>query len=144
MKYFTIDELTRSSEAKRRGIDNTPPQSATANLKALVENILDPLREMWGKPIKVNSGYRCPKLNAAVGGSSQSSHMSGCAADITTGTQKTNGELLELLMGSGLPYTKVIDEQQCSWIHITFIKGKPRRENIKAVRKNGKWIYSKM
>lgn len=144
MKYFTIDELARSSEAKRRGIDNTPPQSATANLKALVENILDPLREMWGKPIKVNSGYRCPKLNAAVGGSSQSSHMSGCAADITTGTQETNGELLELLMGSGLPYTKVIDEQYCSWIHITFIKGKPRRENIKAVKKNGKWIYSKM
>lgn len=144
MKYFTIDELTRSSEAKRRGIDNTPPQSATANLKALVENILDPLREMWGKPIKVNSGYRCPKLNAAVGGSSQSSHMSGYAADITTGTQKANGELLELLMGSGLPYTKVIDEQYCSWIHITFIEGKPRRENIKAVKKNGKWIYSKM
>lgn len=144
MKYFTIDELTRSSEAKRRGIDNTPPQSATANLKALVENILDPLREMWGKPIKVNSGYRCPKLNAAVGGSSQSSHMSGCAADITTGTQKINSELLELLIGSGLPYTKVIDEQYCSWIHITFIKGKPRRENIKAVKKNGKWIYSKM
>lgn len=144
MKYFTIDELTRSSEAKRRGIDNTPSQSAAANLKALVENILDPLREMWGKPIKVNSGYRCPKLNAAVGGSSQSSHMSGCAADITTGTQKINSELLELLIGSRLPYTKVIDEQYCSWIHITFIKGKPRRENIKAVKKNGKWIYSKM
>ena len=68
MKYFTIEELTRSTTARQRGIDNTPSQQVIDNLTALVNNVLDPLRQAWGKPIHVNSGYRCPALNKAVGG----------------------------------------------------------------------------
>ena len=67
MKYFTIEELTRSTTARLRGIDNTPSQQVINNLIALVDNVLDPLREAWGKPIHVNSGYRCRALNKAVG-----------------------------------------------------------------------------
>ena len=63
MKYFTIQELTASATAKRKCIDNTPDAKAVASLTALVANVLDPLREAYGKPIVVTSGYRCPKLN---------------------------------------------------------------------------------
>ena len=91
MKYFTIKELTRSTTAQLRGIDNTPSQQVINNLTALVENVLDPLREAWGAPIHVNSGYRCPALNKAVSGVPASQHMLGEAADITAGSKtKTN------------------------------------------------------
>lgn len=67
MKHFTLDELTRSATARRLGIDNTPTRQAAVNLERLVDNLLDPLREAYGAPIYVNSGYRCPALNRAVG-----------------------------------------------------------------------------
>lgn len=82
MKYFTIAELTRSTTAANRGIDNTPPPAAVQNLRSLVENVLDPLREAYGHPIYVNSGYRSPTLNRAVGGTRNSQHLRGQAADI--------------------------------------------------------------
>ena len=77
MKYFTIKELCKSNTAIKYGIDNTPTPEVEQNLIALIENVLDPLREAWGSPIIINSGYRCPILNKAVGGSKTSSHMSG-------------------------------------------------------------------
>ena len=93
MKYFTIEELTRSTTARQRGIDNTPSQQVIDNLTALVNNVLDPLRQAWGKPIHVNSGYRCPALNKAVGGVPHSQHMLGEAADITAGSRDANCQL---------------------------------------------------
>ncbi|MCD7803098.1 MAG: D-Ala-D-Ala carboxypeptidase family metallohydrolase, partial [Clostridiales bacterium] len=72
MKYFTIEELTKSDTATRRGIDNTPTAEAVRNLTTLVDKVLDPLRSAWGGPIVVNSGYRCKALNEAVGGSKTS------------------------------------------------------------------------
>ena len=77
MKYFTMKELTKSSTADKLGIDNTPTPEASVALSNLVTHVLDPLREMYGKAITVNSGYRCPKLNAAVGGAKNSQHMRG-------------------------------------------------------------------
>lgn len=68
MKYFTINELTKSPAAIRLGINNKPTAEITAALQRLVNNVLDPLREAWGAPIIVTSGYRSPKLNKAVGG----------------------------------------------------------------------------
>ena len=68
------------------GIDNTPPSSAVKALNDLVDNVLDPLREAWGGPIRVNSGYRCPELNRIVGGTPTSQHQRGEAADITVGS----------------------------------------------------------
>ena len=84
MKYFTITELTKSLTAIRRNIDNTPSGEIKKSLTALVDNILDPLREAYGKPIIVTSGYRCDKLNRAVKGAASSQHVKGEAADIRT------------------------------------------------------------
>ena len=90
MKYFTIKELCKSSTAVQKGIDNTPNSEIVNNLEQLVDFILDPLREKYGKPIKINSGYRCDRLNKAVGGSATSQHRYGLAADITAGSRLEN------------------------------------------------------
>ena len=84
MKYFTIEELTRSATATTRGIDNTPTPEIKANLERLVDKVLDGLREIYGKPITVNSGYRCPELNKAVGGSKTSDHCFDEKTEILT------------------------------------------------------------
>lgn len=120
MEYFTIDELTRSDTASRLGIDNTPPAGAVAALTALVDNLLDPLRRQWGKPLGVTSGYRCPALNRAVGGAVDSHHLRGMAADITTGDRTDNRRLFQLLLESGLPFTQLIDERDFAWIHLSY------------------------
>ena len=83
MKYFSLKELTHSDTAVSLGIDNTPSPLREAHLILLVKHVLDPLREAWGLPIRVTSGYRSPELNEEVGGVEDSYHMGGCAADIT-------------------------------------------------------------
>lgn len=127
MKYFTIKELCKSSTATSKGIDNSPNSEIVNNLEQLVDNILDPLREKYGKPIKVNSGYRCPELNKAVGGSKTSQHMSGLAADITVGSPQNNKILFNLIKDLDLPFDQLIDEKKLSWIHISYSK-KPRKQ----------------
>lgn len=130
MKYFTFDELSRSETAVRLNIDNTPSPAARSNLAALTDNILDPLRQAWGKPITVNSGYRCPALNRAVGGSTTSQHMSGQAADITTGNKVDNARLFQLVQDLGLPFDQLIDEQGFAWIHVSY-SPRHRRQVLK-------------
>lgn len=122
MKYFTIAELTKSATASRRGIDNTPSSTIKANLTELVNKILDPLREAWGAPIIVSSGYRCPKLNRAVGGAKSSQHMYGQAADIRTVSDKPseNKKLFDLTLKLNLPYDQLIDEYGYNWIHVSY------------------------
>ena len=120
MKYFTIEELTRSTTAQLRNIDNTPSQQVIANLTALVDNILDPLREAWGKPIKVNSGYRCRALNKVVGGAPASQHMRGEAADITAGNPHANRKLYSLMRRLNLPVDQAINEHDFAWIHVSY------------------------
>ena len=127
MKYFTIKELVNSATAKQKGIDNTPNSEIKKNLEQLVDNILDPLREKYGKPIIVTGGYRCPALNALVGGSKTSQHMLGLAADITVGTPAKNKELFELIQKLNLPFDQLIDEKSFTWIHISFSKN-PRKQ----------------
>ena len=82
MKYFTIDELLRSHVAQQYGIVNVPTPNALCNLRVLIEAVLDPVREAWGSPILVSSGYRCEELNRKVGGAKYSYHRLGMAADI--------------------------------------------------------------
>ena len=82
MKYFTIRELCRSQTAERRGILNYPSEEVIVNLTFLIIHLLDPIRKRVGKPININSGYRSPKLNTAIGGSTTSAHCKGQAADI--------------------------------------------------------------
>lgn len=127
MKYFTIKELCKSSTAEQKKIDNSPNKEIINNLEQLVEHVLDPLREEYGKPIRVNSGYRCPDLNKAVGGSKTSSHMKGLAADITVGTKSKNKQLFDLAQKLNLPFDQLIDESNFSWVHISY-SNNPRKQ----------------
>lgn len=122
MKHFSIHELTTSATAVRLGINNTPDKTVTANLTALVDNVLDPLREAWGKPIIVSSGYRCPKLNKAVGGAASSQHILGQAADIHTVSDepKENKQLYDLIRKLNLPVDQCINEYGYNWIHVSY------------------------
>ena len=131
MKHFTIKELCRSATAERLGIDNTPPRSAVTALHELVDHVLDPLREAWGGPIHVNSGYRCPALNKAVGGTPYSQHQRGEAADITVGTPARNRRLLALIKRLNVPVDQCIDEKRCRWIHVSHRAGRNRRLYMK-------------
>lgn len=119
MKYFTISELIYSHDYWKRIWNKTTPE-VEQNLTALVAVILDPLREKYGKPITVSSGYRCPELNRAVGGVSNSQHMKGEAADITTGSKSENKKLMKLIVEMNLPFCQLIDEKDFAWVHISY------------------------
>ena len=122
MKYFTFRELTHSNTADAKGIDNTPSSAIKVALKMLVDNVLDPLREAWGAPIIVTSGYRSPRLNQVVGGAKSSQHMKGEAADIRTLSDKPedNKRLFLLIIKLGLPFDQLIDERNYNWIHVSY------------------------
>lgn len=127
MKYFTIKEMTKSSTAKANGIDNTPSDEEIAKLQKLIEAVLDPLREWYGKSIRVNSGFRCEALNEAVGGSDTSQHRLGEAADITVGTKKGNKKLFEYIKDN-LPFDQLINESNFSWVHVSYREGRLRKQ----------------
>lgn len=142
MKYFTIKEMTKSTTAIKRGIPNKPSKEVEASLTALVEKILDPLREAYGKPIIVTSGYRCEKLNKIVGSKPSSQHVKGEAADIKTvaDTPEENKKLFDLIVKLKLPFDQLINEHNYDWVHVSF-GARHRRQKLKAVRKNGKTTY---
>lgn len=127
MKYFTIEELCKSETAREREIDNTPSRAVVENLEALVYNVLDPLRDAYGKPIRVNSGYRSARLNLVIGGAKNSQHMTGEAVDITTGTKEGNKWLFDYIFRN-LPYDQLIDESNFSWVHVSFKNGDTNRQ----------------
>lgn len=128
MKYFSFKEMIKSNTAKSKGIENIPTWEEIDNLKKLIETILDPLRELWGGPITVTSGYRSKELNKAVGGVSNSHHTLGCAADITVGSISKNKKLLKLLLNSNLQWTQVISEKGCRWLHISYVENDLRNQ----------------
>lgn len=128
MRNFTIQELTESATAEAKKINNDPTPEAAENLKLLVDKVLDPLRDAYGKPIRVNSGYRSPALNAAVKGSKTSQHMKGQAADITGGSKQENKKLFELAQELNLPYCQLIDEKNFSWVHISYDPNNVKRQ----------------
>jgi uncharacterized protein YcbK (DUF882 family) len=103
MKHFTISELLKSDTAIKNKLWNGAPKEAEENLRALVDEVLDPLREAYGRPIRVNSGYRCPRLNTLVGGTPNSQHMRGEAADIqpVVGNEADLPELARILIENG-------------------------------------------
>ncbi|MSS18758.1 D-Ala-D-Ala carboxypeptidase family metallohydrolase [Sodaliphilus pleomorphus] len=144
MKHFTMRELTHSATAQRLGINNEPTDAVKANLTTLVEHILDPLREAWGAPIIVTSGYRSPQLNKAVHGAASSQHMLGQAADIhaMSDNPEENRKLLDLIIKLGLPFDKLINEypnrkMQPDWIHVSY-SPMNRRQKFTCIK--GKYI----
>ena len=128
MRNFTIQELTASATAAAKKINNDPTPEAAENLKLLVDNVLDPLRDAYGKPIRVNSGYRSPALNTAVKGSKTSQHVKGQAADITGGSKQENRKLFELAQKLNLPFCQLIDERGFTWVHISYDKDNVKRQ----------------
>lgn len=130
MKYFTIKELSHSDTALAKGIDNYPTAEAISNLTRLVNNVLDPLREKYGKPIRVSSGYRSAILNRSVNGATSSQHRLGEAADITVGSKEGNKTLFEIIK-SELPFDQLIDEKDFSWVHVSFREGRNRKQVLK-------------
>lgn len=130
MKHFTINELSHSDTALAKGIDNFPTAEAISNLTKLVDNVLDPLREKYGKPIRVSSGYRSAILNRSVNGAISSQHRLGEAADITVGSKEENRKLFEIIK-SELPFDQLIDEKDFSWVHVSFREGRNRKQVLK-------------
>lgn len=142
MKYFTITELTKSATAKRNGIDNKPSATVERKLVALIEKVLDPLREAYGAPIIVTSGYRCEKLNRLVGGAASSQHVKGEAVDIRTVSDKPedNKKLYDLILKLKLPFDQLINEYGCDWVHVSY-GSRHRRQKLRAVKRNGRTVY---
>lgn len=130
MKHFTIKELSHSDTALIRGIDNYPTAEAISNLTKLVDNVLDPLREKYGKPVYVSSGYRSPALNRSVNGATSSQHRLGEAADITAGSKEENKKLFEIIKKE-LPHDQLINEKNFSWIHVSYREGRNRKQTLK-------------
>ena len=123
--YFTISELTASATAQREGIDNRPTESAYHLLHVLVDQLLDPIREAWGEPIVVSSGYRCKELNALVGGAHHSHHLLGCAADLIAGSKADHQRLFQLIQQmqqeGRIKFTQLIWEGGGRWLHISYV-----------------------
>lgn len=147
MKYFSVEELCESDVAKKYGIDNTPSTEIKANLVYLIENLLDPIREAYGKPIYVSSGYRCPALNShkKIKGSKTSDHLKGFAADIYAKNSADNIKLLEI--AKTLPiWDQIINEKpkgvnnNPTWVHVSLRRAGNRKQVL--LYKNG--IYTKL
>ena len=132
MEFFTIEELTYSDTALSKGIKNIPNKQEEQNLISLVENILDPLRGAYGKPIIITSGFRCEELNKAVGGVSSSQHRLGQAADIRSeeDTKEENKKLFDLIQQLNLPFDQLIDEYNFNWVHVSY-SDRNRRQVLK-------------
>lgn len=112
-----------------RRIENKPDTEQKAALEKLVTNVLDPLRELYGRPIMVSSGFRSRDLNRAVGGAPSSQHMKGEAADIYTGSKEENRKLFELIRDN-LPYDQLIDEKGFSWVHVSYRDDGANRKQV--------------
>lgn len=128
-KYFSISEFAKSDIANKRGIDNRLPEELVPHAEYLINQVLDPLREWYGKPIYINSGYRCPKLNSAVGGVKNSFHLTGCAADIDVHNLGENKKLFEYIK-KNLPFTELGWEGGGRWVHVAIVKGREKEKEV--------------
>jgi zinc D-Ala-D-Ala carboxypeptidase len=142
---FSLHELTKSETALRMGFDNTPDDEATENLRLLCEKVLQPVRDHFGKGVKVNSAYRSPESNAAVGGSKTSDHCKGMAADIEI-PGVANAELAQWIMDN-LEYTQLILEfytpgiPDSGWVHVSFDQSNLKNQELTATKVAGKTTY---
>ena len=147
-KHLSLAEVSRSETAKRRGINNTPSGAHLENFKKLAENIFEPIREHFGVPIHISSGYRSKELNSAIGGSSTSQHCQGEAIDIDMDGSKggvTNKMVFDFIKDN-LVFDQMIWEfgtdKNPDWVHVSYEStGKQRKQILKAVKSGGKTSY---
>jgi zinc D-Ala-D-Ala carboxypeptidase len=144
-KNFSLHEMTKSETALRKNIPNIPTKDTLANLKTLAEKVLQPVRDHYGVGVKVNSGYRSPDVNTAVGGSRTSDHCKGMAADIEI-AGLPNAELAQYIKDN-LKYTQLILEfytpgiSDSGWVHVSYDENNLKGQTLTAVKKNGKTVY---
>ena len=143
---FSLNELTKSQTAERKGIDNTPSTEHQENLKSLCEMILQPIRDHFGQVVSVSSGYRSPELCVAIGSSTKSQHASGCAADFEI-FGISNKELADYI-DQNLDYDQLIleywkgeDEPNSGWVHCSFNTQGNRKQYLRAYKENGSTKY---
>ena len=142
---FSLHELSTSETALRMGCDNTPDEEATENLRLLCEKVLQPVRDHYGKGVKVNSAYRSPESNAAVGGSKTSDHCKGMAADIEI-PGVANADLAQWIMDN-LEYTQLILEfytpgiPDSGWVHVSYDPNNLKKQELTATKVAGKTTY---
>jgi hypothetical protein len=131
-EHFSLREFERSDTAKRKGIDNTVPKALLPNIQALCENVLEPLRQHFGMPIYISSGYRCPALNRSVNGARKSQHMKGEAADIYIKNTEMPLKAIFDWMAKHLDYDQIIWETRPNgrkWIHVSYVgEGRNRHQ----------------
>lgn len=140
---FTLEELMHSQAALRLGIDNQPDGKELDNLTRLAVDLLEPVREILGVPLHVDSGFRCPQVNVAVGSTSKhSAHLDGRAADVIPVGMDLH-EAFDTIRHSDLPYDQIIIECN-AWIHLAIAEEgvEPRRMALVAVGHPGQWAYS--
>jgi len=146
-EHVSYKEGTRSTTAIRRGISNNPDNEQLANMELLAEKVFEPLREWVGGPIKINSFFRSPELNKAIGGSAKSQHCHGQAIDIDDTYGKVANSEMYHYVKSNLDFDQMIwefgDDDNPDWVHISYVSEEDnRRRCLKAERKNGKTTYS--
>jgi hypothetical protein len=143
---LSLAEVIRSETAKRKGVSNMPTPEHIENFKKLAENIFQPIRKHFGKPIHISSGYRSDALNKAIGGSKTSQHCKGEAIDIDMdGTSITNAQVFNFIKDN-LNFDQMIWEfgtdKNPDWVHVSYEStGKQRKQILKAVKVNGKTSY---
>jgi hypothetical protein len=144
-KNFKLSELIKSETALRLDIDNTPNDEQIESLRLLCENILQPVREHFGKPVKISSGFRSPAVNQATGGSATSDHCKGQACDFEI-DGVPNPELAEWIE-SNLKYTQLILEfytqgqPNSGWVHASFNPKSLKCQSLTATKVAGKTTY---
>lgn len=145
-KNLALAEVMRSETAKRKGISNMPTAAHIENFVKLAENVFQPIREHFGVPIHISSGYRSAALNKAVGGSLSSQHCSGEAIDIDMdGTSITNKQVFDFIR-ENVNFDQMIWEfgtdSNPDWVHVSYEStGKQRKQVLKAVKQGGKTVY---
>jgi zinc D-Ala-D-Ala carboxypeptidase len=145
-KSFTLNELTKSQEATRLGIDNTPNEEHILNLKLLCENVLQPIRDFYGMPLSVSSGYRSATLCEAIGSSSKSQHTKGQAADFEI-FGMANKDLADWIV-QNLDYDQCIlefwnpDDPNSGWVHCSYNDSGNRKQYLNAQKLNGRVVYT--
>jgi len=145
-KHISDKEGVYSTTAMRRGLDNTPDKEQLSNMKLLAEKVFEPLREWVGGPIRINSFFRGPELNKAIGGSSKSQHCKGQAVDIDDGRcNKTNAEMYRFIKDE-LEFDQMIwefgDDKNPNWVHVSYVsEDKNRNRCLKAYKDKGKTKY---
>lgn len=139
--HLDLIEVTKSDYAKKHGIDNMPNAEYTENLIELANNIFEPIREHFGKPIRISSGFRSKLLNSKLKGAPNSQHTIGQAIDIDQGDREENKQIFEFIKDN-LPFDQLINEFDYDWVHVSYnSSGKQRGEVLDAIKKSGKTIY---